>query len=296
MKHAFAFPLILITALSLAACSTCSKSSQERAELRAWLREIDEKSAASEEAAVSEAPSATAPGVVGRKLTDSNIRETLIYDENSVKITAMRIDYEQIDYSGWGVLCPMLKILLRIENDRPTDIRSIIFGNTSVNGILIEASPIYSIPSGTVREEYLYFNPYSPFFPDLFDSGITDIRQIELQFCMFDDLDHRFLSDRITLTTDAENYVQTYRDSGSALYARNGVRIVPFGLEYDENYYLWLLNFYIENNSGEDLMIRCSEYNINGIPCLGENHVNYDYIPSGKRSTAAWCMMTARWS
>ena len=176
--------------------------------------------------------------------------EQVLVDQDGIKITATALGIDAFGDTE-------LKLLIENNSEQAVMVQT---RNTVVNGYTIE--PIFSadIEAGKKINTSLSFMS-----GDLKICNIEQIATIETNFNVVDytTWETIFTSDRITLSMDCGDYVQTYDDSGTVLYDQNGVRIISRGL-YEDDIWGTYLDLYIENNSGENLMIQTRNTSVNG--------------------------------
>ncbi len=182
-----------------------------------------------------------------------SIDEQVLYDENDIKITATGIDVEDTVYGA--------ELKLLIENNSSQDI-TVQTGNVSVNGYMMSAIMSANVVAGKKANDTLTF--YSS---ELEECGIDQIATIEVSFVFLNSDSYETIStsDMITVNTSvADDYQQTYDDSGEVLVDSNGVKIVSKGLSEDDSFWGPGVILYIENNSDQDIIIQTRDVSVNG--------------------------------
>lgn len=181
---------------------------------------------------------------------DVSLAETVIYDADGVKIIATGLE------DGW--MGTEIKLLL--ENNTGKNL--LITGDSlSVNGYMMPYSSLYvEVAAGKKANDSITLMT-----SELEQSGIETLAQIQffVEISDAETWDTIAVSDLITLNTSAAGYEQPVDDSGEALWAENGIRIVCKGLKQDV---IWdgTLVFLMENFSGKDIIIYAENVSVNG--------------------------------
>ncbi len=169
----------------------------------------------------------------------ATIEETVLWDEEGVKITALGLEK-----GSFGVELKML-----IENN--TDVNyTVQCRNASINGYMMETSMSTEVAAGKKASSKVTFMKRS-----LEACGITTISDIELSFHVFltDDWGTAFDTPQIALTTSAfEDYVYTFDDEGEVLFEGEGVTIVLKGLDKEASFMGPGVVLYIQTSAFED--------------------------------------------
>ena len=181
-----------------------------------------------------------------------SIEETVLLDQDGIKITAKNLNVD-------GTFGPEIKLL--IENNRAEAV-TVQTRNSSVNGYMVETMMSTDIAPGKKANDTLDIMS-----SDLERAGITTIADIEFAFHVFDSdsWDTIFDSEIIKIETSAaEGFSYTFDDSGKLVYNENGLEIVVKGLS-DEN--SWLgpsVLVYLSNTSDRDITVQARDVSING--------------------------------
>ena len=179
------------------------------------------------------------------------ISETVLVDQNGIKITAKSLDFD-------GFMGPELKLLIENSSGKSLTFQS---SNASVNGYMVETIMSVDVADGKKANDSLTFSS-----TDLNLCGIETVADMEFSFHIFDaeSWDTYLDTEPIKLETSAASgYTYTFDDSGTAVYEGNDVRIVLKGLSSDS----WLgqeLVVYIENNSGRGITVQTRDVSVNG--------------------------------
>lgn len=182
--------------------------------------------------------------------TPITITETVLYDEQDIKITAKSMQEDTL-----GV---MIKLL--IENNTEEDL---IFQlrNTSVNGYMIEPSLSVEVVAGKKANSSLTLPRAG-----LEACSIQAIADVEFSFHIInsDTLDTVLNTDPIILKTSiAEGYKYQFDDSGNIIYDENGMRIVVKGISKDASIFGSSVTIFIENHTGKDVTIQARKVSVN---------------------------------
>ncbi len=201
---------------------------------------------------------------------EATIEETVLYDENSIKITALSLTYDDT----------YVNLNLRIENNTDTDLSFLAY-DTTVNDFVVEGLMAEDVASGEQVDGRLFFRKKW-----LQDDGIDVIADIEARFSYYTD-DYMVDGDTELVeikTSAAEGFDYSYDESGSVIYDQDGVKIVFQRLFVTDNTYDGDTEYYpiifIKNESDEIIYVQDTEVRVNGIEVdatFGE------FIYAGKR-------------
>lgn len=238
MKRKLAFFLAIIMAMSLVACSGISESEvKETAEVV-----VGDSTEAAKNTEQTQAPSKS----------DVSIEETVLVEENGIKITAKSL----VEDEFFG---PEIKLL--IENNSGKNL-TFQCRNASVNGYMVDTMMSVDVADGKKANDSLTFSD-----SDFEQCGIETIANIEMAFHIFttEDWDTYLDTDMIQLKTSAtDEFVQTYDDSGEVAYEGNDIRVVIKGLSEDASIMGPGIVVYIENMGDKDITVQAREVSING--------------------------------
>ena len=256
MKKYTVLLFILVTVLLLAGCSKGNKNLTATVPAATEESEQEEPSRAVED-------STAAPAV-----SDATLPETVLVDEEGIKVTATGIDKDAL----FGT-----EIFLLIENN--TD-QALIFQSerVSVNGYMVESIMSSEVAAGKKANDTLTLID-----SDMEASGIDTIDEIELYLHVFnvDTWEDYYNSSAITLkTSDADSHTQTYDDSGELIYEGNGIKIVAKNLEANELLGQSLF-VYLENNGSQAVIVQTRDVSVNGF--MMDSVFSVDILP-GKRA------------
>lgn len=196
------------------------------------------------------------PSPVTPDVPDANnevtIEETVLLDEEGVKITAKGLDTK-------ALFGPEIKLLLENESGKNLTVQC---RNLSVNGYMIEPMMSVDVVSGKKANDTLTLMESA-----LNLCGIKTLADLEFSFHIFetDSFDTYMDTDRITLKTSAaEGYHYTFDDSGDVAYEGNDIKIVIKGLTENDSIFGPSIIVYIENNSGRDVTVQTRDVSVNG--------------------------------
>ena len=198
----------------------------------------------------------------------ATIEETVLWDEEGVKITALGLEKGSV-----GVELKML-----IENN--TDVNyTVQCRNASINGYMMETSMSTEVAAGKKASSKVTFMKRS-----LEACGITTISDIELSFHVFltDDWGTAFDTPQIALTTSAfEDYVYTFDDEGEVLFEGEGVTIVLKGLDKEASFMGPGVVLYIQNDSDRNITVQVRQESVNDYMVPGSMSCE---VAAGKRA------------
>lgn len=226
------------------------------------------------------------------------ITQTVLYDKNNVKITAMGLTYNSYQ----------AKLELNIENNTATDL-SIRSGTmsyccNSVNGYMVDEGYLNcDVAAGKKANDTVKFS-----YNILQLHGINEIADIEIGFNIdasdySDDTFEEIFTGPCALKTTlaeiydySENTFYTAMKSPSIkqelgisvdfvsdekIYDSNGISVISQVLAKNRDGNPSML-LEVENNTSEALKIRTSDIIVNGLKLCGENY-SYDSINAGKK-------------
>lgn len=205
-------------------------------------------------ASVTTADSTATEAAVDAQRPDSTntvtLTETVVYDENGIKITATSLKED-------GILGPELTFL--IENDSAQNI-VVQPDYCLVNGYAMTGLMSSDVAAGKKNNDTLDFMDSS-----LKQCNIEQIADIRVKFTISDGDTYQMLykTEEVTLQTSAAGqYTQTYDDSGSEIYNSNGIRVVAKGSE-DEFLGKGII-FYLENTTNQAVSVSADNISVNG--------------------------------
>lgn len=179
-----------------------------------------------------------------------NIENQEIYNKNGLKITATGFDADSF-------LGPEIKLLIENESENNVTIQT---RNGYVNGYRMDLQLSCDVIAGKKANDGITI-----LSDDLETSKVDTISEIEFSFYIFetDSWEDIAESEQIIVKTNmADQYTQTYDDTGEILYNKNGLKIVSKGL--NSSILGTELLLYVENNSKENITIQADNVSING--------------------------------
>lgn len=245
MKRFFALILALALAVSLAACGGSPGGEVKTpADVSGVRDDAPETPAAPDKTVDPVEPSADAA-------KEASIEETVLVDEQGVKITAKGLD-------AGSLFGPELKLLIENESGKDLIVQA---RNASVNGYMVDAMLSADVVSGKKANDELTFME-----SDLKACGIETIADMEFSFHIFDSDWETYLdTPKLQLKTSAaEGYAYTFDDSGDLAYEGSGVKVVVKGLSEDDSIFGPGVVVYIENNGDEDVTVQTRDVSVNG--------------------------------
>ncbi len=238
----------------------------------------------------------TVPTSVGAFNRTVQITETVLVDENNVKITATGLTYD--DYN--------VEVELLIENNSSKDL-SFVCGSAgyncnSINGYMTPDGYLFcDVTAGKKAYDSVSFS-----YDELMLYGINEIADIELGFCIEDDDYNRTYTGPRQLKTsimgsfdyDKEYFQNAIADpsiqkafyysteffSTDTLYDQNGISVRSEALVENGHGELMLL-LEIMNTSSEPIYIVTDDIAINGLVCR-TSPWSSDMVTPGKKSVA----------
>lgn len=282
------FVVLLVTMFVLTACGGAKKGegAKERQGEADSLEETDSRDDSTLE-------DKAGSGDLKPFSTDATIEETVLVDENGVRIVATGLEYGN----------NMVNLNLLIENNSGQDLSfvsgSLGYSCNSINGYMVEEGYMNAdVTAGNKANETVSFS-----MDGLRLYGITEVADIEIGFSVSDsDYNHFYSGPRQVRTSiaDAHDYsVDTYKETvGSGalekkynftvdyfgegkLFEQNGVKIVSEAklTNKDGEEVLFLE---VENTSPEPIYFATKDISINGL-AVGGSIVSYDMINPGAR-------------
>ncbi len=238
----------------------------------------------------------TIPTSVGTFNKTAQIAETVLVDENNVKITATGLTYD--DYN--------VGLELLIENNSDKDL-SFVCGSAgyncnSINGYMTPDGYLFcDVTAGKKAYDSVSFS-----YDELMLYGINEIADIELGFCIEDDDYNRTYTGPRQIKTSIANsfdydkeyfqnsitnpsiqkafYYSTEFFSADTLYDQNGISVRSEALVENGHGELMLL-LEIMNASSEMVYIVTDDIAINGLVCR-TSPWSSDMVTPGKKSVA----------
>lgn len=260
--------LVVVVLIAFGGGESDSGADKEIAKVSTGSQTEDEEMVKTEEALSEEAESSDNSSAPSSEVT---IEEQVLYDENSIKITALGMED--------GLFGTELKLLLENNSDKSITVQA---RNANVNGFMVSTMMSVDIAAGKKANDSLTFETSG-----LKDCGIESIATMEFFFHIFDteSWDTIVDTDVITINTSiASTYTQAVDDSGEILVEEGGVKIVGKGLSDDDSVWGPGVILYIENNSEKDVTVQVRDVSINGF--MVDSSMSTDIV-AGKKAMSA---------
>jgi len=181
---------------------------------------------------------------------EATIEETVLVDQDGIKITATEYDADSI----WGD-----SISLLIENNTDTDY-TIGCDALIVNNFMITDLFVATVAAGKSANESMYLSS-----SELEAAGIDNVGQIEMYFHAYDDgYDNLFSDVYSVVKTSLYSSMDTSSDiTGTELYNANGIRIIGMAVDEDSFWGMSIV-LYCENTSDKNVTISVDDLSVNG--------------------------------
>jgi hypothetical protein len=179
------------------------------------------------------------------------IEKQVLVNQDDIVITAAEYTSDAI----WGD-----GIKLLIENNSDTNV-TVSTNALIVNNYMISDIFVAEVAAGKKSNETMYLSSTS-----LEAAGIDSVGQVEVYFHVYDSASYEDILKTDVVTIQTSKYADmdtTSNDAGTELYNEGGIRIV--GKTVDENSF-WgtAILLYMENTSGTNVGIQCTNMSING--------------------------------
>ena len=260
--------LVVVALIAFGGGESDSGADKEIAKVSTGSQTEDAEMVKTEDALSEEAESSDDSSASSSEVT---IEEQVLYDENSIKITALGMED--------GLFGTELKLLLENNSDKSITVQA---RNANVNGFMVSTMMSVDIAAGKKANDSLTFETSG-----LKDCGIESIATMEFFFHIFDteSWDTIVDTDVITINTSiASTYTQAVDDSGEVLVEEGGVKIVGKGLSDDDSVWGPGVILYIENNSEKDVTVQVRDVSINGF--MVDSSMSTDIV-AGKKAMSA---------
>ena len=180
------------------------------------------------------------------------IPETVLFDQDGIKITATALVFD--DWYG-----PEIQFLAENNTDSTYTMQ---VRNVSVNGAMASTICSCEVAPGKKINDTISFDE-----TELETMGIDIMRQIEFNVIIYDpdSYDTLYYTDTILLQTSAaQNVEQTFDDSGFVALDESGIRFIVRGVNQEGSTWGTDVGVYIENNSDKDVTILVNSVSVNG--------------------------------
>ena len=199
------------------------------------------------------------------------IDETVLYEQNQLKITAKEMYYD----SYWENVC--IKVLIENNSDKDWGIQC----DSTVNNYTQTNYFSCFVAAGKKANETIEL-----YMDELAACGIDTISEIALSFIVedADSYNTLFETGDIELRTSAYGTIEQPDIEGQTLYDKDGILIVG---NYAENYSYGdgALLVFVKNCYGKDIEVSCENVSINGFMI---DAYFYQEVKNGRRTVA--CM------
>ena len=184
---------------------------------------------------------------------ETTIEETVVYDANSIKITAKEYTKDGGIFGGEGI-----KFLIENNTDKNirVGVKALIVNNYMMSDLFAP-----TVAAGMKTNEVLEFSSTS-----LEKAGITSVGQVEIYFHIYDDDTWDEIDDPDVVVIKTSNYdkMQDNADtSGNVLFEEDGIKIVGKFVDED-SFWGTAIVLYIENTSDKNISIYVDHVSING--------------------------------
>lgn len=205
----------------------------------------------------------------------TEIENTVLYEQDGLKISTD-------GYSETGTFGPSIRLLL--ENDGSEDV-VVQVNECTVNGYMTDTVLSADVMAGKKAKESLVLSKSS-----LKECGIDTVADIDVSFRIINASTYMDIASTPMIaipTSLSGSYNQKVDDSGTEIYNSNGIRIVSKGT--DQNLFGEGIGLYIDNQSGQDIVVQAWEVSVNGymtdgtLSCdvLNGTHAVSDLLLSG---------------
>jgi len=235
-----------------------------------------EQAAQTEPAAEPEQTAETDPAATEAPEQQVTLAETVLYDQDGVRITATGLDMQ-------AVLGPELSF--QVENSTQQNL--VVQPEwCTVNGYMMSDLFSADVAAGKKANDTMYFPSSS-----LERCGIDTVTDIAMELKILDGETYQTLATTgtVTLQTSAAgSYTQTYDDSGEEIYNANGIRVVM--QRQAEDLFGQEIHFYLENTSDRAVVVQSEDVSVNGY--MISNWLYADLIP-GAHAVEALTLFTS---
>ncbi len=242
---------IVVIVCLFGACTAGSKGSDEKKEITETGKNETEAADAASDEQKDDMTETSENEAEQENAADTAIEETILVDQDGVKVTAL----ELVDDPIWG---EGIKVL--VENDSAKNVG--VFTETiAVNNYMISNLFSTTVAAGKKVNDTIYLSSGG-----LEEAGIDTIADIEMDFHVFDGDSFEQLFDvkGVQLPTSNSGSVQQKAlDDGQVLYEQDGIKIV--GKYVDENSFWGMgILLYLENTTDQNVTVQCDNLSVNG--------------------------------
>lgn len=236
-----ALVLIIVSVLLLGCLSGCDLSVN------------DETRNVYTEGTGSPANSETATGTTEQTSTEATqveatIAQTVVFDQNNVKITAV----ELVD--GWiGT-----EVKLTVENNTNKNI-ALSGDNFVVNGITVSGYLYIDVAAGKKSNDVITF--YSEELEKAGIENIATVKALDAHIFDSDSFDTICQTPFSLFTSLGENYQQTVQDDGDVIFNEAGVEVIA--QKYTDSIFGPAIRLLVKNNCGKDIIVSAENISVN---------------------------------
>lgn len=251
MKKFAAILFALVITLSLSCCDS-SPAEDIQAPSNVSVSNSETNSLPEESKEEEKGEDESEPEPVDIRSLKPTINETILVDEEGIKITAKSLDSDAF----FGA-----EIKLLIENNSGENL-TFQCRNSSVNGYMINSLMSVDVVNGKKANDTLTLSS-----SDLEMCGIDTIADMEFSFHVFNsDTWNTYLdTPQLEMKTSAyDTYEYFFDDSGDLIYNDNGIKLIIKGLLNDDSIFGPSIVVYIENNSNDNITVQTRDISING--------------------------------
>lgn len=298
MKKALLIPVALIC-LSLTACNSTPGDSVSNNVSESSFQSSETYSSNSASSKSSSSASYSVPETKSEEFkTTGKISQTVLYDQNNVKITATDLVYN--NYNA--------ELKLNIENNTETDLSfrsaTMAYSCNSVNGYMVDIGYLNcEVAAGKKANDTVKFS-----YDVLGRYGINEIADVEIGFNIdaadiFDDKFEEIYTGSCVLETTSKTFYDysksTFRNgvngadfleeygrsvkllSDEILYENSGVSVISEVIVTNDDGDTTLF-LEVENGTSDQLEFRTRDISLNGLKLYGPNY-SYDLLNPGKK-------------
>lgn len=242
MKKIISLITILFVLLSVYGCSSSSTSNGGNSENNSTSGETNNNTDSSN---------------TKQEEQKATLEEQEIFNQNDVVITATKL----VDDSLWGQTINIL-----IENNSASDV-TVSANAMAVNGYMLTDLVYETVTAGAKSNATLYCMS-----TELENAGITAIEDVDVWFKLIDPDSYQTIyesSEPSTIKTSLSGTGATEPNfDGQEVYNNNGV-VVKVAYTDENSFWGRSLLFYVENNSGQNIVISSADTSINGFMISG---------------------------
>ena len=183
------------------------------------------------------------------RLDEAKLLKPIEFSNEDITVTLNDILYEDlVTWFSFNVISKSEKTLKTLVTD------------FSVNGIMYQGSTLAQIEPNT--EKNIYFEISNDWFSEFL---VKTVKELEFTVRILDENSEEIASSTIlTAVTDApKKYAQEYKNSGTSVFEKDGVKILSQGLKKSKMSDDTELVFYIENSTDSHFSVIADEIFVN---------------------------------